>query len=230
MSQPYDLSGLATLTATLDQMLADQTSGAVNFAGSAETWIPFPTGWFNAILTIGGNPSPTNADQQRNAFKTPRAIFDALAGGTGASAAQVIQAITPPSFLLEVGRSPTGPQQAFGPVMNGASFVVNTSYDLSGIAGLQAAANAMLADMLSGATSFVGWAETWVRNPTGRFQAIMVPAGAPQTVTLGTVLPLMNDLRRKLDLLGSNRNEFVSMRPPFILGSSRLGGPAGLGP
>jgi hypothetical protein len=214
VSQPYDLSGLATLTATLDQMLSDQQSGAVNFAGSAETWIPSPAGWFKAIVQPSGSPVPTTANQQRTAFKTVRTIIDALAGGTGSVAAGAIQANTPPSILLETGRSPTGPQQGFGPVMNGASFVAPTSYDLSGIAGMQAAANAMLADMLSGVTSFVGWAETWVRVPKGQFQAIMVPLGSPQTVTLGTALPLMNEIRRKLDLVGTARR--LTLGPVLI--------------
>jgi hypothetical protein len=34
---------------------AIETSGAVNFAGSAETWIPSPTGWFKAIVVSAGS-------------------------------------------------------------------------------------------------------------------------------------------------------------------------------
>ena len=44
MSQPYDLSGLASLNTSITQMLADQKSGAVKFAGGSQTWIPNPAG------------------------------------------------------------------------------------------------------------------------------------------------------------------------------------------
>ncbi len=222
MSQPYDLSGFATLTATLDQMLDDQAGGSVNFAGSAETWIPAPTGWFKAILTGGGQPTPTTANAVRTALNSVRTVFDLLAGGTGPVAAMAVQAVTPPSLLLETGRSPTGPQQASGPLMNAPPFVANTSYDLSGIAALQAAANAMLADMLSGATSFTGWGETWLNTPRGRFQALLLPSGPAQTVTMGVVTGLMTDLQRRCDLLGTVRGPAGAI---FTLDVSILDGP-----
>ena len=205
MSQPYDLSGLAALDVTLNQMLGDQASGATGFAGSEQSWIASPTGWFKAILTSGGSPSPTNADAVRTSFKSVRTIFDLLAGGTGSAAALAVQASTPPSLLLETGRSPTGPQTAYGPVMNAASFVASTSYDLSGIANLQTTANAMLADALSGATVFTGWGEAWKPSPKGQFQAILVPNGAAQAATIGTVLDRMNLLQKKLGQLGTDR-------------------------
>lgn len=206
MAQPYDLSGIAALDVTVNQMLADQNAGSVNFAGSDETWIPSPTGWFKAILVSGGNPSPTTADQVRDALKTVRALFDVIAGGTGSSAALAVQIGTPPSLLLETGRSPTGPQTAYGPVMNAASFVAATSYDLSGIANLTTTANAMLADALSGATSFTGWGETWKPNPQGQFQAIMVPNGSAQTATMGPVRSAFGAVRAKFDKLGVARS------------------------
>lgn len=205
MAQPYDLSGIAALDVTVNQMLADQTSGAVNFAGSEQSWITSPTGWFNAILTSGGNPSATNMDAVRTSLKSVRTIFDLVAGGTGSAAALAVQASTPPSFLLETGRNPTGPQVAYGPVMNAASFVASTRYDLSGIAKLQTTANAMLADALSGATVFTGWGEAWKPSPKGQFQAILVPNGAAQTATMGTVLDRMNALQKKFGQLGTDR-------------------------
>lgn len=154
MSQPYDLSGIANLQATISKMIADQKSGAVKFAGGSQTWIPNPQGWFKAILTASGSPSPTTTFMVRTSLKAVRTTLDLIAGGTGTVAANAVQASTPASFLLETGRSPTGPQTASGPVVNGATSVANTSYDLSGIAALQTAVNAMLADMQSGATVF----------------------------------------------------------------------------
>lgn len=156
MAQPYDLTGIASLQTTIAAMLADQRSGKVKFAGGNATWVANPTGWFKAILSSGGSPSPTTTFQVRTSLKAVRTTLDLIAGGTGASAANAVQASTPPTFLLETGRNPTGPQTASGPVVNSATSVANTSYDLSGIAALQTTVNAMLADQQSGATVFAG--------------------------------------------------------------------------
>lgn len=156
MAQPYDLTGIASLQATIAAMLADQQSGAVKFAGGYETWIPNPTGWFKAILSSGGNPSPTTTFMVRTGLKAVRTTLDLIAGGAGSAAANAVQGSTPPSLLLETGRNPTGPQTAVGPVVNSPSTVANTSYDLSGVAALQTTVNQMLADMQSGTTVFAG--------------------------------------------------------------------------
>jgi hypothetical protein len=58
MSQPYDLSGLASLNTSIAQMLADQKSGAVKFAGGSQTWIPNPAGSFKAKLSSAAGLTP----------------------------------------------------------------------------------------------------------------------------------------------------------------------------
>ncbi len=192
MAQPYDLSGIATLQATIVQMIADQRAGRVKFAGGAATWIPNPQGWFNAKLSLGGGLSPTTTTIVRTALKAVRTTLDLIAGGTGTVAATAVQANTPPSFLLETGRSPTGPQTASGPVVNAATSVANTSYDLSGVTALQATANAMLADQQAGTTVFVG------DKP---FTAILVPAGAAQSTKISAVVALFAAMTGQFDLL-----------------------------
>jgi hypothetical protein len=192
MSQPYDLSGIAALQATIAQMVADQTSGAVKFAGGAQTWLPSPAGWFLAILAAGGSMSPTTTTIVRTALKAVRTTLDLIAGGTGTAAAHAVQANTPPSFLLETGRSPTGPQTATGPVVNGATSVAATSYDLSGVAALQTTANAMLADMQSGGTVFAD---------STPFQAILLPGGAAQSTNIRAVLMLFAAITAQFDFL-----------------------------
>lgn len=156
MAQPYDLSAIASLQTAIAAMLSDQQAGRVKFAGGSATWVPNPQGWFKAILSSGGTPSPTTTFQVRTSLKAVRTTLDLIAGGTGTSAANAVQTSTPPTVLLETGRNPTGPQTASGPVVNSPSTVANTSYDLSGIAALQTTVNGMLTDMQSGATVFAG--------------------------------------------------------------------------
>lgn len=193
MAQPYDLTGIANLQTTLLQMLADQTSGAVKFAGGCETWVPSPTGWFNAILTAGASPTATTTNMVRIPIRDVRVTLDLLAGGTGLVAANAVQGVTPPSLLLETGRVPTGPNIAFGPLVNGATFVASTSYDLSGIAALQTTVNTMLADQQAGTTFFVGNAP---------FNAIYVPVTmAVQSTTLADALGRFRAMQAQFDLL-----------------------------
>lgn len=192
MAQPYDLTGIANLQATIAQMLADQTSGKIKFAGGSQTWIPNPVGWFNAKLSVGGGLSPTTTFMVRTGLKAVRTTLDLIAGGAGTVAANAVQQNTPPSLLNETGRSPTGPQQASGPVVNGPSSVASTSYDLSGVAALQTTVNAMLADMQSGATVFAGEAA---------FQGILVPGGAAQSTTIRQVVARFAAMTANFDLL-----------------------------
>src|SRR6266852_837483 len=104
-------------------MLRDQRTGAVKFAGGFQTWQPSPTGAFKAILSSGGTPSPTTTNVVRISLKNVRTTLDLIAGGTGSVAANAVQAATPPSLLLETGRSPTGPQTATGPLANAPTTV-----------------------------------------------------------------------------------------------------------
>jgi hypothetical protein len=191
MAQPYDLSGIATVQAAVSQMLKDQRSGAVKFAGGFMTWVPAPTGWFKAILSSGGTPSPTTTNLVRISIRGVRTTLDLLAGGTGTSAANVVQAATPPTFLLETGKLATGPTTATGPLVNPALTVANTSYDLSGIVALQATANQMLADQQAGTTFFVG---------NTKFTAIFTTGQTAQT-TIQAVIALYAALQANFDLL-----------------------------
>lgn len=222
MAQPYDLTGIANLQTTIVQMLADQNFGSVNFCGGDETWVPNPTGWFKAILTTGRSPTATTIYMQRTALKNVRTILDLIAGGTGTAAALAVQQSTPPSFLLETGRAPTGPNVAFGPLVNAASSVANTSYDLSGIAALQTAANSMLADQQSRTTVFTGWGETWKVVPQGQFQAIYVPGGNPQTTNMGAVIDRFKSMQLQFDQLGTDRG--IQVPGLFYLDVSVLDG------
>lgn len=192
MPQPYDLSGIVSLQAAVKQMHADQGSGAVSFAGGFQTWVPSPTGQFKAILSFGGSPSPTTTNLVRISLRQIRATLDLIASGTGTAAANAVQTATPPSLLLETGRSPTGPQTASGPVVTGGGTVANTSYDLSGIPALLTTVNAMLADQQSGATVFAGDA---------KFQAILTTGGAAQNTTIRAVVGLFAHLMANFDFL-----------------------------
>src|ERR1700678_595427 len=136
MAQPYDFSGLVPTRASIEQMIADQTSGKVRFAGGSATWVPSPTGYFKAILSSGGSPVPTTTNLVRIAIKGVRVTLDLLAGGTGAVSANIVQTDTPPTLLLETGKLATGPAYATGPLVNSPSFVAATSYNLSGISAL----------------------------------------------------------------------------------------------
>jgi hypothetical protein len=92
--------------------------------------------------------------------------------------------------LLETGRSPTGPQQAFGPVVNGPSTVANTSYDLSGVAALQTSVNPTLANMQSGATVFAD---------SSPFTANL--GAGTVTTNIRTVVALFSAMTASFDLL-----------------------------
>jgi hypothetical protein len=192
MTQPYDLSALDPLRASIEAMIADQLSGAVKFAGGYATWVPAPTGTFKAILSSGGTPSPTTTNLVRIGLKGIRTTLDLLAGGTGTVAANVVQTDTPPTLLLETGKLATGPSTATGPLVNAPASVANTSYDLSGIPALQATANAMLADQQAGASTFVG---------NTSFQAIMTPGGAAQGLTINQAVERFGALQRRFDVL-----------------------------
>jgi hypothetical protein len=192
MAQPYDLSGIATAQATVAQMLRDQASGAVKFAGGFQTWQPSPTGVFKAILAVGGTAAPTTTNIVRQAIRAVRTTLDLIAGGTGSAAANAVQAATPPSLLLETGQPPFGPASALGPLANAATVVANTSYDLSGIAALQTAVNQMLADQQSGATVFAG---------NAKFSAIVTAGGAAQSTTISAAVALFAAMTANFDLL-----------------------------
>ena len=192
MAQPYDLTGIASLQTSIAQMLRDQKSGAVKFAGGFQTWQPSPTGYFKAILSSGGTPSPTTTNVVRISLKDVRITLDLIAGGTGSVAANAIQGVTPPSFLLETGRSPTGPTTATGPLVNSPTTVANTSYDLSGIAALQTTVNLMLADQQAGTTAFVG---------NKAFTAKLTAGGANQSTNINAVVALFAAMTANFDLL-----------------------------
>jgi hypothetical protein len=193
MAQPYDLSGIASLQISIAQMLKDQKSGAVKFAGGFQTWQPNPTGYFKAILASGGQPTQTTTNLVRISLRGVRTTLDLLAGGTGSVAANVVQASTPPTLLLETGKLQTGQAVAFGPLVNAPTFVANTSYDLSGIAALQTMVNAMLADQQSGTTVFAG---------NAKFSAILTASGVVQnTTTLALVIILFSGITANFDLL-----------------------------
>jgi hypothetical protein len=192
VAQPYDLSGIAALQASIAQMLRDQRSGAVKFAGGYATWVPSPTGVFNAILSTGGTPSPTTTNLVRISLRQVRTTLNLIAGGTGAVAANAVQAATPPTILLETGQNPTLTTGFIGPVVNAPGSIAQTKYDLSGIAALQTAANAMLADQQSGATVFAG---------NAKFQAILTAGGAAQNTTINAVVALFAHLMANFDLL-----------------------------
>lgn len=192
MAQPYDLSGIASLQLSIAQMLRDQRSGAVKFAGGYATWVPSPTGTFKAILSSGGTPSPTTTNLVRISLKAIRTTLDLIAGGTGASAANAVQAATPPTLLLETGKLPTGPTTATGPLVNPPTTIANTNYDLSGVVALQTTANQMLADQQAGTTAFVG---------NAGFNAILTPGAATQRASIGLVVAMFAAMTANFDLL-----------------------------
>jgi hypothetical protein len=192
VAQPYDLSGIASLQASIAQMQRDQASGAVKFAGGFQTWQASPTGQFKAILSVGGTPSPTTTNLVRISLRQIRQTLDLIAGGTGTVAANAVQAATPPTLLLETGSLPTGPTSATGPLVTGGGTVANTSYDLSGIAALQTTVNAMLADQQAGTTTFVG---------NKAFQAILTAGGTAQNSTINGVVALFAAMTFNFDQL-----------------------------
>jgi len=192
MAQPYDLSGIASLQVAIAKMLADQRTGAVKFAGGYATWVPSPTGTFKAILSSGGTPSPTTTNLVRISLKAIRTTLDLIAGGTGASAANAVQAATPPTLLLETGKLQTGPSTATGPLVNAPTTIANTSYNLSGVAALQTTVNQMLADQQAGTTAFVG---------NAGFNAILTAGGATQRASIGLVVAMFAALTANFDLL-----------------------------
>ncbi len=186
MAQPYDLSGFAAAQLTIAQMVADQAAGRTKFAGGFETWLPNPPGTFLAKLAVGGALTPTTTNTVRAMLTGLRMVFDLIAGGTGVVAEAAVTSI---SAAVPAPALASGAKGAVGPVVY-AGTAQSTSYDLSGIAALQATANAMLADQQSETTNF--------ELP---FLALLTSGGANQSITMSTVRGKMADLRRAFDQL-----------------------------
>ncbi len=74
---------LGSLRSTVDQMVADQRSGATNFAGGSQAWVSPHTGIFGAVLSSGGGASPTTTSAVQAQLSVLRAGLDLLAAGAG---------------------------------------------------------------------------------------------------------------------------------------------------
>lgn len=215
MAQPYDLTGFASAQSTVNQMVADQRAGTVKFAGGSETWLPNPTGTFAAIVTVGGGLAPTTTNAVRALLTALRVTFDLINAVTGAAAAN---AITANSAAVPAPPLEAGARGAIGPVVY-IGVAQGTSYDLSGIAALQATASAMLADQQAGllrvdagdnfelredATVELredGAEELRDGNIGGSFLAQLLSAGPIVPVTMADVRALYAQLRGAFDQL-----------------------------
>lgn len=186
MAQPYDLTGFASAQVTVAQMIADQAAGRTKFAGGSATWIPNPPGTFLAKLAVGGSLTATTTNAVRALLTTLRVTFDLIAAATGTVAET---AITANSAAVPAPPLASGKAGAVGPVVYGGTAQA-TSYDLSGIAALQATANTMVADQQSKATNF-----------EGSFQALLPSGGGAQAFTMAGVRALMAQLRASFDVL-----------------------------
>jgi hypothetical protein len=182
----YDLSGFANAQVTVAQMITDQRSGAVKFAGGSETWLDNPRGLFTAVLQGGGSAVTTTTNNVRALLTSLRATFDALAASPGTiSENAAIPAALPP-IALQAGTS-----SAIGPIVDTSGTVQATAYDLSGIGALQATANQMLADQQSGAANFV----------KGPIPVVLTPGGPVQSLTMVAIRGHLARLRLLLDQL-----------------------------
>lgn len=186
MAQPYDLSGFAAAQTTVNQMAADQMAGRTRFAGGFETWVPNPPGTFLAITAVGGALVPTTTNAVRAMLTALRMVFDLIAGGAGTVAEA---AMTANSAAVPAPALASGAKGATGPVVYGGTAQA-TSYDLSGIAALQATANAMLADQQARVTNF-----------EANFQAVLASGGAAQSFTIAQTRALLKQLRLSFDQL-----------------------------
>lgn len=182
----YDLSGFAGALATVNQMAADQRSGAIKFAGGSVTWLDNPSGKFTAIVAVGGSALPTTTNNVRALLTTLRATFDVLAASPGAASENIAILAAVPPIALQAGFS-----RANGPIVDGGGTVQQTAYDLSGIGALQTTANQMVSDQLAGGTQFI----------TGTFPAIFEPGGPTLQSTMSDVRGRLARLRVVFDQL-----------------------------
>lgn len=205
MAQPYDLTGFASASATILQMIADQKSGAVKFAGGSQIWLNGQTGLFKAILAVGGSLVTTTTNVVRSNLTVLRTYLQLIAGGTGTSAANA--AVTAAQNSVGGNATAYETDAAFRnlipiqPATGSPGTVQATTYDLSGIAALQTTAAAMLADQQAGTTSFVGGGEGWLTSPKGQFSATLTPGGPAQAATMVAVLALFAALQANFDQL-----------------------------
>ncbi len=168
MPAPYDLSGIALLRTTFDQMLRNQRAesdfssdfgpdfggGGVKFSGGYQTWLSRELGWFKAILTPGGSLVATTTANIRLSMETLRVTFDVLTASAGTLATSVAIAAQSPPFTLAAGKTP-----ASGAVSAGTQVIQDTNYNLDSLFTLKVVATQMVADAQNGVTNFGGGAQ-----------------------------------------------------------------------
>lgn len=77
-SGPWDFFGLIALANTVNAMLADQVSGASNFAGGNQPYVKAPTGWFVATWGTYRAASVETVDTIGAQIRAAQAVFDRL--------------------------------------------------------------------------------------------------------------------------------------------------------